>query len=196
MLHYLTDLVGSEQATIPQTLEARATRTPDHLFLRWEASRWTYAQAWDQSRRFAGFLEASGSAGPGHRVATYLTNCPAVLWTWFGTQLTGGIYVSLNRGHRGEILADMLARSRVSVLVTEGSALPTLPNLDGMAIETVVVVDGDEPIPLPGRRVVCWDEVETARPGAPQFPDPADIGTIMFTSGTTGRSKAVLLTHN
>ena len=58
-------------------------------------------------------------------------------------------------------------------------------------IRTVVVVDGG-----PDGRWIGGEEAERATPWAGPDPAPGDPATIMFTSGTTGRSKAVVGPHN
>jgi crotonobetaine/carnitine-CoA ligase len=68
-------------------------------------------------------------------------------------------------------------------------------------VRRILLADRDEPevaalAPEDGYEIRGYDVVHRADPVDGRIPDPADIGTIMFTSGTTGRSKAVLLPHN
>jgi len=189
----LMELVGAENASTPQVLRARAERTGDGTFLKWGDLRWGYAEAWEEIRRWAGFLRGLG-AGPdpdGSRVAAYLHNRPETVWTLFGAHAAGSIYVALNRRHKGAILADHLRRSRARILVTEASALDSLPDLAGTGVRSLVVVDR-----ATGRDWIGGDEARRAAPWAGAEPGPGDPATIMFTSGTTGRSKAAVIPHN
>jgi len=190
-LHLLQDLVGSERATIPQVLEARCGRTPDAPFVRHRGEVWSFGEAWEEISRFAGFL------GGGGRVAGYLSQSPEILWTWFGTSVTGNVYISLNRSHRGPVLADMLARSGAFLLVTEAEAWDLLPPLGGTGIERVLFVDR-VPDEAAGGVVeaLTWEAVASAPPAGVAASEPGDPALILFTSGTTGRSKAVRLPHN
>jgi crotonobetaine/carnitine-CoA ligase len=193
----LRTLVGTSHASIPQVLAARVDRTPDRLFLRASGHRWTYASAWHAIRAFGGFLAALGIGGPTDRVASYLSNRPEALWTWFGTHVTGAVYAPLNRAHRGQVLEDMLRRSTARILVTEASALDSLPPLNTVGIETVLLVDGDLPTPTElGARVFAFRDALSAKPCTITVPKPGDLATLMYTSGTTGRSKAARLPHS
>ncbi len=176
----LLDLVPAERATVPALLAARAERTPEAPFLLWRGERWSYREAWEESRRFAAWVGLHRvDAGP-VRVAGFLPNCPEALWAWLGTLAAGAVYVPLNRAHRGEILADMIARSGAGVLVTDPEGERDLPDMGG----------------LPIRVLADWAEIVALDPAPAAAPAPRDLAELMYTSGTTGRSKAVELSHN
>lgn len=195
----LEELVGAKNASTPQVLRARAEQTGHRPFLIWgdapgrEDATWSYAEAWEVIQRWAGFLRGLG-AGPGpggSRVAAYMRNRPDALWALLGAHATGSVYVALNRQHKGAILADQLRRSRARVLVTEASGLDALPDLADAGVRSLVVVDRAS-----GPDWIGGDEAERAAPWSGPDPAPGDPATIMFTSGTTGRSKAAVIPHN
>lgn len=194
----LTQLLGRGRGTISELLSSRVAATPDRLFLLWEGSHWSYSEALDQVQRFAGWVLAepsSDGAPEDRRVASFLPNRPETLWCWLGTLVAGAVYVPLNRSHRGSILHDMIARSGADVLVTDGEGLSLLPDLDGTSVRTVLLVDGKSE-PKTALRVAGWEEVASSEPSAGPLRSPSDVAEVMYTSGTTGRSKAVLLLHN
>ena len=176
----LLDLVPTAQATVPALLAARVERTPETPFLRWQGEGWSYREAWEEARRFATWVERRRGEGP-MRVASFLPNRPEALWAWFGTLAAGATYTPLNRAHRAEILADMIRRSGADVLVTDAEGLADLPDLTDSPVLTVLS---------------DWDEVGALEPAEPAAPRPGDLAELMYTSGTTGRSKAVELSHN
>ncbi len=175
----LLDLVSAEAATVPALFGARAERTPEAPFLLWEGERWSYREAWEEIRRFAAWVEALRADGGKPRIAGFLPNRPEALWAWLGTLAAGAVYVPLNRAHRGELLADMIRRAETGTLVTDGDGADDLPGLSGPSLE--VLSD--------------WGEVAALDPAPPARPDPGDLAEVMYTSGTTGRSKAVELSH-
>jgi len=194
----LRDLVGADDASIPEVWLARVERSSARVFLVSEGRRWTYAEAWDEILRFGGHLEREGLGGSGQRVATFLSNRATTLWTWFGTVATGAAHFALNREHRGPVLQDMVRRCGANVLVTEASALPALQSLGPLPFREVIFVDA-----VPGGaaslapRVANWSDATAGTLlQAIARPRPTDLAGILFTSGTTGRSKAVLLPQN
>ena len=149
----LTALVGKGTATIGEVLAARVALTPDAPFIEHQQRRWTYAQGWMESRRFAGFLTARGLAGT--RVAAFLPKCPEALFAWFGAALSRGIYVALNRAHRGPVLADLVARCGARLLVTDREGWEIIGDLLPAGLTQVLFIDA-LPATLPLRSpVLC-----------------------------------------
>lgn len=175
----LIELVGQERATIPDVLAARVAKTPDALAVFWQERRWGYADLWWEAERFAGYLaeRLKGREKP-WRVAVYLPKVPQALFAWMGTMLAGGIFVALNDAHKGALLVDLALRAKADLIITNEQMASELP---------------------PGQtllRVEDWAEVTAAKPSSPVKVKPSDTAALLYTSGTTGRSKAVLLPHN
>jgi carnitine-CoA ligase len=176
----IASLLGSPRASVPELWEAQVRAGPDRPFLLAGGREWTYGEAWAQIGGTAQLLAGAG-VGPGDRVATFLSNRPEALWAWFGAQLLGAVHVAINREHRGDMLADMLRRSGAT-LVTEEAALGDLPP---GCVERMLVLEQVEVQPI------------TPEPGSgARAAKPADLASVLYTSGTTGRSKAVLICHN
>jgi crotonobetaine/carnitine-CoA ligase len=191
----LHSLIGADAATVPDAFVARARASPDRTFLIFEDQRWTYLQALEHVRRWAGLL--GPLMAPSRRVASYITNQPAAMWPWLGTAWAGGVYVGLNRLHRGVVLEDMLRRSQATILVTESGAVDDLAAINLASLSTILFVDS---VPDRARRwpqrIVSPRDVEGA-PLADRAPSkPGDVASVLYTSGTTGRSKAALIPHN
>lgn len=194
----LQDLVGADRTTVPELIAARAQATPERTFLRWRGAEWTYAEMLAEARRFAGWaLGNTRSSAAEHRVASFLPNRPEAIWAWFGSLLAGATYVSLNREHRGVLLLDMLARSQAETLVTDSAGLEALPDLGETSVHTVLVADMDAPPRAStAPRLADWGEVRRCAPADGPDVRPGDAAVLLYTSGTTGRSKAVLTPHN
>jgi crotonobetaine/carnitine-CoA ligase len=189
----LTALTGKGTASIGEVLAARVARTPDSPFVRHAGNTWSYAEAWDGSRRFAGFLTSRGMAG--RRIAAFLPKCPEALLCWFGTILSGGVWVALNRAHRGAVLKDLLERSRAGLLVMDREGWPTIAPLLPPDLTQILFTD-EVPADLPAAvHALHWASVLEAELADPVPCAPGAVATLLYTSGTTGRSKGVLLPH-
>jgi crotonobetaine/carnitine-CoA ligase len=198
----LSDLVGAEHATIPEVWEARAAATPDQVFLRYEEQAWTYGEAWAIIRNLAGYLKAATAEyGGTPRVASFLTNRPETFWIWFATQAAGGIYIPLNIAHRSSLLQDMICRVNPDILVTESELYNLLPvQSSNLTINEIILIeDAIEPslaTASSGRVLSLQSALNQGHPYVAHSQSPASIASIMFTSGSTGKSKPVMQPHN
>ncbi len=191
---HLVALVGKGTATIGEVLAARVAQTPVAPFIEHQQRRWTYAQGWAEIRRFAGFLAMQGLIGG--RVATFLPKCPEALFAWFGASISRGVHVSLNRAHRGAVLGDLVVRAGARLLVTDRAGWDIIGDLLPETLTRVLFIDS---VPAPLRSGVIsfsWRSIAESAPADPISCHPGDLATLLYKSGTTGRSKAVLLPHN
>jgi fatty-acyl-CoA synthase len=143
----------------------------------------TYAEFAERTARLAGALRARGVA-PGDRVAYLGVNAVTVFETLFATWLLGAIAVPLNYRLAGAEIRFMLADSGASVLVHSADTDQLVADAAPLPVRDVVAVAGEYP------------ELFTADPLDPApavgLDDPA---LLLYTSGTTGRPKAAVLSH-
>jgi len=164
----------------------------------------TYAQLFEQAREFAAALVASG-VRVGDRVAIWAFNSREWIVAVLGLWQAGAVLVPVNTRFKGQEAADIIGRARVKTLVTVtdflGNDYVAMLTETGVALpdlQTIVVARGRPTAPG-----VAWDEF-LAR-ATPQARDEADrrratltrddLADILFTSGTTGKPKGVLMTH-
>jgi carnitine-CoA ligase len=186
----------AQDKVYPQLVAARAASTPDRTYLTEVGGRSlsygeTHAEALTWAARFRGLGVARGDT-----VAIMLATRAEAVTTWLGLGNVGAVEVPVNNALRGNLLTHVLTDSLARVLVTEGRYLEQLAQSlpDSPTIEVVVVLDDADTsaIPVPTLRLADLTEVD----GTPAEPAADDIGTIMYTSGTTGSSKGVLVTWN
>lgn len=160
-------------------------------------TEWTYRQAYDESLRIAGGVLRVGV--PVQRpVAVMLDNSLEHLFTAYGLGLTRRIQVPLNTAYKGTFLAHILNDSGAEVLVIEEHYADRLAHIaDDLEHLTHVFVRGGDGTSLAGTRwqVLPFSDLSDGRPAAEEPAAADDLMAYMYTSGTTGLSKGVEVTH-
>jgi crotonobetaine/carnitine-CoA ligase len=165
-----------------------------------EGERWTFGEARADVMSVAGFFEELG-VKPGDRVVLMLPNGIDYVRAWLGLLSIGAVAVLLNTELRGAFLAHQLQNAAAALAVVHESMLATLEAASTHAPElrTVLVVGAagaSAPVP-PTTRLhrLPWEAWRVARPRDGTLPLERDIACIMYTSGTSGPAKGVLMPH-
>ncbi len=184
--------------TVHGLLDQRAEQCGDAPFLLFDDRRWSFSEFADATRRLAGGLAAAGVAR-GDKVAIMLSNRPEFLLTWFALSRIGAVEVPVNTAHRGTLLHYMLGQADCSLLVMEADfagqvwdILGDLPLLRKILIvgEDVAADAAEAGWPIPA---LPFDALLHHEPLDPLPVAGSDPLAIIFTSGTTGPSKGVVL---
>ncbi len=181
-------------------VERVAKYHPGKLALVYEQEDWTYGEFADRVRRFAHYL-ASHGIGKGDRVAYLGLNSRAFLVTMFGAWWSGGVFMPINFRLAATEITDLVKRGAPKVIVVEPGHAPVLAEVEGLEGIAIRLVDDDPAVPPSGDEPAGWERVSTGLPGseaARAMPEPLrtsmdDLGILMFTSGTTGLPKGVML---
>jgi acyl-CoA synthetase (AMP-forming)/AMP-acid ligase II len=204
-------------ATIGELLERAARERPDDVAVADGDTVLTTTQLRDRARDAARALVACGVT-KGVAVGIWAPNGWAWMVAALGAHTIGAVVVPINTRYKGPEAAHVLERSRARVLVTvdgflgarypqmlrdSGTALPALQTIVVAPFSTVPSERRESKSNVPPAGTIAWNDFLAA--GERVAPDditrmaaavqPDDVGDIMFTSGTTGRPKAVPATH-
>lgn len=186
--------------TIGRLVMASAERFPEVEALVDGDLRLTFPQLRDAVVEAARAHIAAG-VGPGDRVAIWAPNIAEWVISGLGAVTAGAVLVPLNTRYKGTEAADIIRRSGASVLLCVNGFLGNdyVGMLDGQDLDCrVVVLRGESPA-----GTVAWSEYVAA--GSSVTDDevtarldstsPDDLCDLVFTSGTTGAPKGVMVTH-
>ena len=146
-----------------------------------------YAQLRDRAHRLAGGLSASGF-GRGDVLAIMAPNCPDYAIAFHGASLAGGIVTTINPAYTEEEVRSQLRDSGATILVVDEAARDTAAAAsEGTSISRTYVMGDPGPF-------ASLAKLE-GEPIAPVAVAPDDVVALPYSSGTTGLSKGVMLTH-
>lgn len=191
------------QWVLPRVLEHRARTHADRPFLQvLGGPALTYAETDRAVTRLAHGLARLG-VGRGDRVLIMLPNCAEFMLVWLAANRLGAIEVSVNTAYKGYFLEHLVNNSGGRLLVAAAEFLDQLQASEGALgqLETVVVWEqpGADPGPAPAfrrLRTLPFEALAAPSTDPPDVPvSRRDLCAIMYTSGTTGPSKGVMLPH-
>lgn len=192
--------LGAAQHTFLEIFYKREQAHPDRVFLRQPYGgifrELTYREAAEESRRIAAALKAMGHA-PGDRVGIYSKNCYHWILADLAILMAGCVSVPFYPTLNPEALREVVELSDIRTLF--------VGKLDAWDDRAAVLPDSLTKIAFPqyeGNAAIggCISWGNLTREHAPlrpaHFPKPSEAFTIVYTSGTTGAPKGVVLTYD
>ena len=160
-----------------------------------EKTRFTYSDFKEMALPLARALE-DADFKPGDRAAIIMTNQSKWLLSAYSIFYAGGVLVPLDYKLTAAEHMQLLAHSRAKVAVIEyylWRAIMQLPEFKNLKVKTVLVTEAPASAELAG--VFRWEEFR--RKGDPAFVPRhrEDVACIVYSSGTGGRPKGCVLTH-
>ncbi len=171
-------------------LQSHASRKPSQAAVVMADGSLTYRELYENAECVASALIDYGVA-PGDRVALYLPNSLAYFQAFFGILRAGGVVVPISTWLTPAEMSYCYADSGAKVLIIgseqrrEAAAV-----LDEIAGKIVVAGEGSDEGETPFFALLKTRAIER-----PEIPSTQEDCLILYTSGTTGRPKGVVLTH-
>lgn len=183
---------------LPQLIAQTARRTPDAVALYHKQDSLNYAEL-DQAVDAAARALLTLGLAPDERVAIYLPKQFETVFALYGASRAGGVFVPVNPLLKALQVAYILKDCNVRVLVTSKERLDALAEVlpECHDLHTVLVTNPEgAPARLGHIQIRAWAETLAE---APECPLPrridADLTAILYTSGSTGNPKGVVLSH-
>ncbi|WP_279483654.1 acyl-CoA synthetase [Aureimonas sp. SK2] len=170
-----------------------ARREPDAVALVWGERTWSWAEFDARIDALAGALRGRFGVKKGDRILVQSQNCNQMSEVMFACFRVGAVYVPANFRQTPEEVAQAAQSSGASGLVCNASfpahAEAVRAAMPGLAFTLAI---GEAPFGPSVDAVIAEHAGTTAAPEPVEYDDPA---WFFFTSGTTGRPKAAVLTH-
>ncbi len=175
-----------------ELIEQAAQRTPHAPALLWRDETLSYATLWHRVECFAGALQAIG-VQRGDRIAVYLPKQFEAVIALFGSNRADAVFIPVNPQLKPEQVRHILDNAQASILVTSTQRARQLcAELAGLdSLRGVILTDGAIDLTLP-----CWQwsGLPSEPPTAARCVD-ADLAALLYTSGSTGLPKGVMLSQ-
>ena len=152
----------------------------------------SYTDLREDSEKFSASLAELGAAG-GHVAITGMTSYPWIV-SFMGTVNSGSVAVPLDVSLPAEEMCELIDRADVTVLVLDEIRADVAAIVKDRCpkLKTLISMQKTE---QDEQAYSFWQLLEKQEAGYSYEPEPDQLCTIMFTSGTTGKSKGVMLTH-
>ena len=188
-------MLSRDKCVLAYQLEHWAEEKPDATAIIFHGGEtWTWQETLQFTRRVAKGLQDMGVT-PGDHVLSWQPNTKEALLSWFGINYLGAVYVPINTAYKGSLLEHVVRLSDARLMICHADLAPRLNDINTGNLDDVILIGGDavvQGLKMSPPSALLADEALSA---PPTLIEPWDTQYIIFTSGTTGPSKAVLSSY-
>ena len=175
-------------------LNITALIVPDRPAVVFDGRTITFQELVSRVNRLADVLQNAGVTS-GDRVATIQVNCNEHIEAYFASALLDAVYVPVNFRSTAEEIRYMITDSSAKVVISGSRYIDLVDSIrsDLHSVSTYIGLDGTDK-----KGWLNYDEAICSAIDDPKFPegDDEDLTMVMFTAGTTGSPKGVMLSHD
>ncbi len=191
---YIPEFEDKTQRHLGKAIALQAQHNGDTTFIMFGDTRYSYAETNTKVNELAAGLKQQG-IGIGDRVAFFMSSCPEVIFLVLAVNKLGAVWVPINTDYKGVWLQDTIERSRPDILVSDTAHAERLGEVQA-DLPGIAVICLGEPAPL--TNTSAFEDLYIADAGEPDLSafGYGDTCAVLWTSGTTGKSKGVMQSHN
>ena len=188
------------EQTLSRVLAKRVAQFADKTWVICGNDSYTYGQVEERSARLAAGLARRGVAS-GDTVLLMLPDGIEIVYAWCALAKLGAIEVPVNTHLRGNVLTHLINDSRARVCIVHADLAERLLAGDACPQLQMLIVVGDSSGSGTGAAAARFERIpfdscfEDGAAGTGHEPRFNDVSAVMYTSGTTGPSKGVMITH-
>ncbi|WP_249870745.1 class I adenylate-forming enzyme family protein [Oceanobacillus saliphilus] len=171
---------------ITENLELHAKEQPDKIYTLHNGEAWTYAEFFKKAKNIAAYFQAKGYK-KGDIIALYSLNSDHFLACYYGIQLGGFSVMPVNTKLAAPEVEYIFNHSEARGLIYDIRLDDTFQQIS-YEFEDVVTIGASEGL----EQIYAYDTLEFQ----PIKIEAEEVAAVMYTSGTTGKPKGVMLTHS
>ena len=186
--------------TLGEMLAEAVRRNPHKVYLYHNGQQVTYHELLECSLRVASVFRNMGVVH-GDRVGVFLPNGPEFLIIWMGLSLLGAVCVPINTAYRRDEIAYILNNAEAKGVVCHHALMEVGQEASLMcpSLDVRLMVGGEQDDEAHPDWNSFWDLLSNTPPiidyvDLPKVA-PSDLSMLVYTSGTTGRPKGVMISH-
>lgn len=186
------------QDTINAALRRAADEAPERIFLDFSGETYSFGEIDAVSTEIAHGLQSIG-VRPGDTVATVLFNGVDIILSWFAINKVGAIFVPVNTAFKGEYLRAQLSDCAASVVIVDARVRDRVAEVAQSLwpLKHIFVAGAGSAAAGEDPRFQPFANLRSGnRTPIPDEARPETVAMLVYTSGTTGRSKGCMIPHN